>query len=116
MKVNDFFPSKYLKASDLQGRALRVIIDRIDIVDLGGEGKPGDTKPVVSLRDRKKQLVLNKTNAMTLANVLGDETDAWTGKEIEVYPATTSMQGRMVECIRVKLPAEPADFDDDVNF
>ena len=115
MKISEAFPSKYMKAADLQGRTIRAVIDRVDLEDLSGEGKPGETKPVVTLRDRKKQLVLNKTNGMTLAQGLGDDTDTWIGKEIEIFPAQTQLQGRIVDCIRVKLLAV-ADFDDDIDL
>ena len=110
MKMSELFPSKFLKAADLQGRTMRATIERIDVEDLSGEDKPGETKPVVTFKGRKKQLVLNKTNGMTLAQALGDDTDAWIGKEIEVFPAQTSMQGRIVDCLRVKMPA--SEFDD----
>lgn len=114
MKMSELFPSKYLKAADLQGRTIRATIEKIGIEDLSGEGKPGETKPVLYFRDRKKLLVLNKTNGMTLAQALGDDTDSWIGKEIEIFPTQTQMQGNVVSCLRVKLPAVD-DFDDSVD-
>lgn len=114
-KASELFPSKYLKASDLAGKFVRAIIGKIEIIDVGGKGEAGDTKPVVSLKNRSKQLVLNKTNTVTLAKAFGDELDDWAGEEIEIYPDTVSMQGQIVDCIRVRKPIEQ-DFDRDVDF
>jgi len=114
-KASEVFPSRYLKASDLSGKFVKATIGKIEIIDVGGEGKAADTKPVATLKNRQKQLVLNKTNTMMLAKAFGDELDDWAGEEIEIYPDTVSMNGAIVDCIRVRKPLAQ-DFDDDVNF
>ena len=53
-------------------------------------------------------MILNKTNAGLLAAALGDETDHWRGKQVELYPDRTMFSGRMVECIRVRVPRDAA--------
>ena len=67
MKVSETYQSRFLKAADLSGRTMRATIERYEVEDLGGEGKAGDTKPVLYFKDRKKGLAMNKTNALTLA-------------------------------------------------
>lgn len=114
MKASELFPSRFLRAADLQDRILPAVIDKISVEDVGGEGRPGDTKPVITLRGRKKQLILNKTNTFALARAYGDELDDWVGKRIEIYPDTTQMQGKIVACIRVRAPLQAADPDSDM--
>lgn len=110
MNIDEAFPSKYLRATDLEGRTKTFVIDTVAIEDVGGENKPADFKPVVSFAGDAKPLVLNKTNSMTIKAVLGPETTTWRGKKIEVFPSTTPFQGKMVPCLRVRMP----EFDDDV--
>jgi hypothetical protein len=45
---------------------------------------------------------LNKTNAKTIARLYGNNPGAWTGKLITLYPATTSVGGEDMDCIRVR--------------
>ena len=99
MKIGEAFPSKYLKAADLQGRDVPVRIARVDMEDIGDE----DHKPVVYFEGKARGLVLNKTNANTIATMYGDDTDAWAGKTITLITAQVDFQGKSVEAIRVKI-------------
>lgn len=67
-----------------------------------------EMKPVLRFASEPKGLVLNKTNAGLLASNFGNETSAWTGKAIELYPTQTSFQGRIVDAVRVRMPVAPA--------
>jgi|SRR5215468_584089 len=98
MKVSGLFPSNYLRAADLNGQDVTVVVDKITVEDIGD-----DTKPVVYFRGKKKGLVLNKTNASNIAIAYGDDTEDWVGQEIILYPTLVDFQGRSVEAIRVKL-------------
>ncbi len=130
MNINDTFPSKYLKASDLQGRHIAVTIERV-VMETVGE----DHRPIVYFAGKQKGLVLNKTNANTIAGMYGPETDNWQGRTITLFSAQVDFQGRAVEAIRVGVrppetkplpsdppprqsPASPDDvpFDDDINI
>ena len=102
MNINDAFPGAYLKATDLQGRAAAVIIESCTIEKMGE-----DTRPVLHFQGKDKALVLNKTNANTVVERYGEETDAWTGKPLTVYPTTTDYQGKRVACLRVRVPLGP---------
>lgn len=104
MNVNDVFPSNYLKAADLQGRTIKVTIDSVQVEEIGK-----DRKPVLSFAGKKKGLVLNKSNAQIIASVYSPETNGWIGREIELRPDKTQFNGQMVDCIRVQIPAPPAD-------
>jgi hypothetical protein len=84
----------------LKGRDVSVVIEAIDQVTLPqGQGR----KLVATFRGKAKAWIVNKTNANTIAKVLGtDETDDWVGQEIVLYPTETEFQGDMVDAIRVR--------------
>ena len=48
--------------------------------------RDGQKKYVVSFVGKHKGLVLNVTNGKRLAAAFGKNTDAWIGKEIELFP------------------------------
>ena len=127
MDINAAFPSNWLKAADLQGREVQVVIKEVVSEDIG-DGH----KPVVYFQKGTKGLVLNKTNALAIADVYGSDTDNWTGATVTVYPDKTTFQGRRVDCLRVRctraapptreqlrpsLPTTgPDDLDDSIPF
>jgi len=105
-KVGEAFPSKWLKADDLQGRACVVTISRLASEDVGDDTE----KPVLYFAGKAKGLVLNKTNANIIAEVLGtDEMNDWRGRAITLYPTRVEFQGKKVNAIRVQdvAPAAP---------
>jgi hypothetical protein len=116
MKVGDAFSGDYLKTSDLKGRAIKLTISSYKMEKLDDGDKPG-----LRFDGTEKVLVLNKTNANRIVEVLGtDEMDEWIGKKIEIMPARTDYKGETVDCIRVRVPeaAPPpaAEDGDDVPF
>ena len=115
MKIGSAFPSKYLKAADLQGKEVKKKILKVEIENVGGQGAEED-KPILYLVGAGKGIVLNRTNAMAIAAKYGDDTDSWIEKEVVVYPDQTLFQGRMVDCIRVRIPAAPLSHDEDPPF
>jgi hypothetical protein len=50
----------------------------------------------------QRGLVLNVTNGLAIASLYGDETDAWRGRWVTLYPTTCQFGNRMVDCIRVR--------------
>ena len=98
MKISSAFPSDYLKACDLQGRAVTVTMSHVSMAEIGGE-----PKPILYFHGKEKGLVVNKTNAGKIAEMFGDDTDDWTGGEIILYEAMVDFQGRTVPAIRVRL-------------
>ena len=112
MDINDAFPSVYLKAADLKGNKVTVVIDACEKA-LVGE----DEKPILTFSGKDKGLVLNKTNANRIASLYGPNTDDWIGKEIKLYPTKVDFQGGLVDAIRVDIEqAVPQAVDDDVTF
>ena len=110
MKISSAFPSKYLKAADLpEGRDVFV---KIDDVQMEVMEQQSEEKPVCYFIDKQKGLVLNSTNATAIANAFGDDTETWHGRTIALFATTTNFGGRVVPCIRVRVPrpaaAQPA--------
>ena len=100
MKIGAAFPGQYIKAADLQGKRVQVVVDRVDMEDIGGE-----TKPVLHFRGKERGLVLNKTNANAIWGINGsDDTDDWPGTSLTLYPSKTDFQGKRVDCIRIDPP------------
>ena len=107
LKISAAFPSNYLKCADLGGQP-RIVTVRDCVMEELGQGKDKQKKPVLYFAKGPKGLVLNKTNATTIAKAYGDDTNTWTGKPIELYPTQTEFMGDMVDAIRVRVPVEPA--------
>lgn len=99
MKISAAFPSNYLKAADLNDRNVKVVMDRVEMEDIGG-----DHKPILYFQGKDKGLVLNKTNSNNISAAYGDDTDEWAGRQLVLYPAMTDFQGKTVPCIRVRAP------------
>lgn len=101
MKMSGAFPGKYFAAADLD-EPLVVVIAHVDEEDVsGGQGHPA-YKPVVYFRGQKQGLALNQTNAQTLADLHGDESDDWEGCQCELYQDTTEYMKKMVPCVRIR--------------
>lgn len=120
MNINKVFPSKYLSAADLNGATPTVLIDTVKLETVGD-----DSKLVVYFKGKDKGLVLNKTNANAIADILASkDTDEWEGKRIKLITAKVDFQGKRVAAIRIEEPAgpqrqavrEPGDEDEEVGF
>ena len=98
MNILESFPSAWINAATLGGKKHTVTIDRIELHEVEKDKEP---KPVIFFKDRKAGLPLNKTNAATLASMLGKETDSWRGTSIEIRPEKVNYQGQMVDGVRI---------------
>lgn len=113
MKANDVFPSKYLKADDLNGDTL-VTIKSVTKETMKGKSGADETKPVMHFDEMQKGLVLNKTNWAAIAKLYGDESDDWKGQTITLTVKEVDSFGDVVSAVRVekptaKQPEKPAD-------
>jgi len=110
MRKNDAFPSKYLKASDLNGEDLVATIDEVVEEEVGREKKK---KPVLYFRGKVKPLILNGTNFDSVVLVTGEEdSDEWPGEKITMFSTEVPFGDKMVDAIRIRVPkktkAKPA--------
>lgn len=127
MKISQVFPSKYVKAEDLQGKTVTLTIKGVVMEEMTTHDNKTVKKPVVWFEKATKGFVINLTNALIIKALYGDETDDWTGKRISIYPTRVKAFGKMQDCIRVReeIPAqakpvaqaaqveEPTGLDDD---
>jgi arabinogalactan endo-1,4-beta-galactosidase len=100
MRISDQFPSDYLRAVDVEGE-LTLVMSGVEMQKLGD-----DNKPVLYFDGKEKGMVLNKTNAGTISELYGDDTDDWKGEAITLFSAMVSFQGKTVPSIRVKAPSK----------
>ena len=99
MKISEEFPSQYLKAADLGGREIRVTMGHVEREKIGT-----DNKLVLYFKGKEKGLVLNKTNAGTIGDGYGDDTDDWLDQPIILFSVKTDYQGKVVDAIRCRVP------------
>jgi len=133
MKRNDLFPSKWLKGVTMAGDT-NLTITALLQEELGDDRQE---KPVLYFKEVEQGLVLNLTNFNTIADLYGDETDAWVGKKITVFPTEVTFSGKTSLGIRIRarvpgvrpaqktapvvLPPEPEfpadpEFSEETNF
>lgn len=96
--INSLFPTKYVKAADLQGQDLTLQIAGLSIEKM----EDGSMEPVVKFANHNQGLVLNKTNALTIAEMYGEDYDRWGGRPITLYPTQCDFAGKRVDCIRIR--------------
>ena len=103
MNISGAFPSRYLKAADIpSGRPVPVVVRSVEMEAIETEHGSLEDKPILYFMDKTKGLVLNRTNAATLSELYGDETDSWVGQRIDIIATDTTFRGRMVPCLRLR--------------
>jgi hypothetical protein len=98
MNISEAYPSKYLKAADLNGKNVTVTIKSAELEEIGFDQ---ERKVVLSFANTNKAMVLNKTNAAAIARLHGEETDDWRGKRIILCTREVEYQGTMMHALRV---------------
>jgi hypothetical protein len=105
---SEAFPSKYLKAADLGDQPAIATIKVAALENIKGFDGKEQPKVVCYFARHLKPLPLNRTNFDSIMDIAGsDETDDWAGTKIELYATETSMNGKILDCIRVRRPGEP---------
>ena len=99
MKMSEEFPSKFLKAADLQGREVRVTMQNVEREKIGD-----DFKPVLYFKGKDKGVVLNKTNAGTISDSYGDDTEDWFDQPLILFSVMVDFQGKVGPAIRCRVP------------
>ena len=98
--INDAFPSKYLKTSDLQGREPVVTIDRVEWEPVGRDRQ---MKAVLYFVGKDKAIVLNKTMATKVTELTGSAiTEEWKGFKVRLYASEATFGGDTYDVVRIK--------------
>ncbi len=103
MDVSSFMGGNFLTHLDLQQASQVWTIRGVQQQQVGT-----DAKICVQFSEHQKPLGLNKVNLRTIAGAYGVNSQAWIGRPLELYRDQTQFQGRIVPCIRVRIPQQPA--------
>jgi hypothetical protein len=83
-----------------------VVIESIDPKsELKMRGGATEHKPVVMLKGKDKAWVLNKTNALRIAEVYGPEVMKWIGKSVVIKSERVTFGGKTTDAVRVDVEA-----------
>jgi hypothetical protein len=109
MNVYDLFPTRFIAATDLNGKSFTLTIRSVTLEDMQSHDQKTVTKPCLWFTNATKGMVLNKTNTMIIADMYGPETDDWAGKKIIIYATKVRAFGKLEEAVRVReeVPPEP---------
>jgi hypothetical protein len=98
--INDAFPTRFLKAHDLQGREPIVTIAGVTFEPLG---RNREMKPVVYFVGKQKGLKLNKTMATKMTELTGSpDTDQWVGVKVQLYQTVADFGGETYDVVRIR--------------
>ncbi len=116
MNISSAFPSKYIRPADLQGKPVTVAMSYVT-TETVGDGE----RPVLYFLGKEKGLVLNKTNANTIALAFGDDTENWQGGELILFETMVDFQGKTMPAIRCRIPPrkqtpKAPEVDEDIPF
>src|SRR2546430_1347498 len=109
MKKSDYFPSRYIKASDIGDSEFNAVILVTKVEELGDErerklvvyfnGLPGELA--------EKGLVINSTNYDRVAHCCkSEDTDMWPGNTVTLYTELVSFKGKTGPAVRIKAPVK----------
>jgi len=98
---NDAWPSRYLTAADVEGKAFTATIASVEFEKM----QDGTEKPVAFFEKLQKGVVLNKTKGKFLASLSKSlKFSDWVGLEVQVRAGVTSFKGDEVACIKFERP------------
>jgi hypothetical protein len=102
MKVSDLIESKYLKQSDIPD-PVTVTIQSLKKVNVARDDEAPDYRWTVKFSEFDKSMVYNTTNIKRTAKALGDDTEDWLGKQMQLYvDPDIEFGGNIVGGLRVR--------------
>lgn len=99
VKWGDVFRRKYLSAKDIPMTGITGVVSRIEMEDVGGEGRPNDYKPVLYLDSMEQGVTVNHTRHAVLETAWGEDSDNCIGKELKLSRGRTIHMSKPVDCI-----------------
>jgi hypothetical protein len=119
VNIRDIFPSAWVSAEDLGNKKFELEIATVSMEPVHDPTTNREVKKlVVAFVGAKKRLIVNKTQALSLANITGsDETDEWAGKRVALRAgiAPNRKATIVIEPAAVQAPAPALDnpFEDE---
>lgn len=101
--VSDIYQSNsdFLRAEDIGANFWTATISAVDMKAFDN----GERKLLLSFQELDKALLLNMTNARTVSDLYGGDTDGWINKQVMLFTMPVDYQGKKVQAIRLRGPA-----------
>lgn len=93
---DELYPGRFIKASDLKGKKVTLVISRVRVEELIGDKGP-QMKGIINFEGKDKALALNKTNGLCLKSMFGRKVQEWVGHKVTLFASTWDGD----ECIRI---------------
>jgi hypothetical protein len=131
-RMADIYGGRFLKATDLGGRAHLFTIERAAIEKLPDFNNPNqqNDRLILDFVESAKSCAVNATSARVLMGAFGENERDYIGRKVVLYAVPVNVGGQMRESVMIRLPREkpaapaPApidpstvgDFDDEIPF
>ena len=104
MDVSSFMSGNFMTHLDLPLPSQVWTINQVEQLLVGT-----DQKICVTFTEfPSKPLGLNKVNLRALVAAYSTDSNTWIGRQLELFKAQCDFQGRQVDCVRVRIPQQPA--------
>ena len=103
LSFDELYPGTYIKAGEFGGKPVTLTIKAVtrEMLSNGSGGEEGAV--IVAFEKTDKLFVMNKTNAVCLRAMWGDDSGEWTGHRVTLHPVKDeSGLSESGQCIRVK--------------
>jgi len=101
--IDQLYPGEYIKAGEFNDQPVTLTlksVERKPISDGSGGEEPA---VVVEFKETDKKFIMNKTNAVCLRAMFGDDSEEWAGHRVTLHPVKDeSGLSDSGQCIRVK--------------
>ena len=107
--INDISVSKFLKKEDVTP-PVTATIRAYEQMNVAMENQAPEMKWCLNFHELPKPVVLNKTNGILIATIVGSEDfEAWIGEKVVLYnDASIMFGGKMTGGIRIRSTVQPA--------
>jgi hypothetical protein len=85
---DQLYPGRFIRAGELLDKKVTLTITDVDMEDLMGEDNKPKAKATVAFKETEKQLVMCKTNGMSIKAMFGKKLSDWIGKRVTLFPDT----------------------------
>lgn len=102
------YDQQYIGAWDLGDGDITVTIAKFEAGKV--KNKDGESRKIILFFEGSKTskgMVVNKTNARTIAGLYGKDVSKWVGRRITLFATTTQVGRDTVDCIRVRSELPP---------
>lgn len=113
-KVSEAYASPWLRGDDLKGKTVKVEVAFAGLENVRQADGSEEERIVVDFVERSKRLICNRSQALSLAQIAGDDTDLWPGTWIFLAPGVANNGKTTINIMPV--PKEGEDERKDIPF